>query len=124
MAFDAALMVIDATSTLVDGEQGVPRPARGLVARSMVGRSFPTVHFAAILPNVETTCRPSFLCRTAPHAVLWCSIDIYSRPDCPEHDERDRFWFEMVIMHRCRVSHDATSVSLLFEAPWKLLRRV
>jgi hypothetical protein len=33
----------------------------------------------------------------------------YSRQKYLEHDERDRFWFEMVIMHRCRASHYAPS---------------
>jgi hypothetical protein len=72
MVVDASLMVVDGTSTLGDAEQGVPRPARGLVARSMVGRSFPTVHFAAILPNLETTClHHSFIKQ---HRTLSCSV--------------------------------------------------
>jgi hypothetical protein len=72
MAVDATLMIVDGTSTLVDGEQGVPRPARGLVARSMVGRSFPTVHFAAILPSLETTCLPhSFV---EQHRTRFCGV--------------------------------------------------
>jgi hypothetical protein len=72
MAVDATLMVVDETLTLVDGEQGVPTPARDLVARSMVGRSFPTMHFAAILPSLETTCLPhSFV---EQHRTQFCSV--------------------------------------------------